>query len=217
VRLHLHEWGDRGAPPVVCLHGVTGQGELFHRLAVEALADFRVLAPDLRGHGRSGWEPPWRIETYLADVIETVEAAGVERAVWVGHSFGGRLVIELAAAEPERIRGAVLLDPAIRIRPDRALPLAERTPPSERHCRSAVVAIFGELAAFGPAPEELAGPLLLVVGADESVVGPRQLDRYRRALGDRLQVAPVPGGHDVLVDAFAETAAVTRAYLVGTA
>ena len=213
MRLHLHEWGDPGAPPVVCLHGVTGRGALFERLAVEALPEFRVLAPDLRGHGRSGWEPPWRLQTHVADVVETAEAAGVERAAWIGHSFGGRLVIELAAAEPERVDRAVLLDPAIRVRPDRALLLAEGTRASEEYCRSAVVAIFGELAAWGPAPEDLAGPLLLVVGADESVVGPRQLERYRRGLGRRLRVTPVPGGHDVLLDAFAETAAATRAFL----
>jgi lipase len=217
VKLHLEEWGDRDAPPVVCLHGVTGRGELFRRLAVEGLHDFRVLAPDLRGHGRSGSEPPWRLRTFVADVVETLEAAGVERAAWVGHSFGGRLVIELVAAQPERVERAVLLDPAIRIRPDRALILAEGTRPSPDYCRSTVVAIFGELAAWGPAPEDLAGPLLLVLGADESVVGPRQLERYRLGLGDRLQVTSVPGGHDVLVDAFAETAAATRAFLGGAA
>ena len=60
MRLHLHEWGDPGAPVVLCLHGVTGHGLRFRRLAEERLATrYRVLAPDLRGHGRSGWEPPW--------------------------------------------------------------------------------------------------------------------------------------------------------------
>src|ERR671923_808417 len=89
--LQLHEWGDRHAPPIVCLHGVTGHGRRFRRLAEQRLAGgFRVLAPDLRGHGFSEWEPPWTIATHSADVLETVTAAGVERAAWVGHSFGGR-------------------------------------------------------------------------------------------------------------------------------
>jgi lipase len=116
--LRLHEWGDPDAPPVVCLHGVTGHGRRFHRLAKERLADrFRVLAPDLRGHGFSDWEPPWTIAAHLDDVLESVDAAGVERATWLGHSFGGRLILELAALDAGRIDQAVLLDPAIDLLP----------------------------------------------------------------------------------------------------
>ena len=62
MELNLHEWGDPSAPPVVCLHGVNAHGRRFRRLAEERLAGrFRVLAPDLRGHGNSGWEPPWTL------------------------------------------------------------------------------------------------------------------------------------------------------------
>ena len=114
MRLHVHEWGDADAPPLVCLHGVTGHGERFKQLAEDRwAASFRVIAPDLRGHGQSGWEPPWTFSTHVADLIETIDALGIEQADWVGHSFGGRLVLELAAAHPERVRSAVLLDPAI--------------------------------------------------------------------------------------------------------
>jgi lipase len=122
MRLHLHEWGELGSPIVVCLHGVTSHGQRFHGLAGRLARDFRVLAPDLRGHGRSGWEPPWDAETMVADVLETIED---EKAVWVGHSFGGRLVAELAAREPERVERVVLLDPALQVLPHVALDLAE--------------------------------------------------------------------------------------------
>ena len=124
--LHTHEWGDPDAPPLVCLHGVTGHGERFRRLAEKRwAAQFRVVAPDLRGHGRSGWEPPWTLETHVADLIETADALGIHEADWVGHSFGGRLVLELAAAHPERVRRAVLLDPAIDVLPHIAQSAAE--------------------------------------------------------------------------------------------
>jgi lipase len=126
VRLHVHEWGDPAAPPVVCLHGVTGHGERFKRLAVERWSErFRVVAPDLRGHGRSGYDAPWDLGTHLADLVETVDDLGIPEADWVGHSFGGRLVLELAAVHPERIRRAVLLDPAIQILPHIAQAVAE--------------------------------------------------------------------------------------------
>lgn len=123
TRLHLHEWGPAGAPPVVCLHGLSAHGRRFRKLAEERLvATFRVLAPDLRGHGRSTWEPPWDVATHVEDVFETV---GDEPALWVGHSFGARVVLELAAREPARVRAAVLLDPALQILPHAALDLAE--------------------------------------------------------------------------------------------
>jgi lipase len=124
MRLHVHEWGDPNAPAVVCLHGVTGHGERYRRLA-ERWPGFRVIAPDLRGHGRSDWEPPWTFPTHVADLVDTIDALGLDRPDWVGHSFGGRLVLELAAAHPERIRRAVLLDPAIDLLPPIALAVAE--------------------------------------------------------------------------------------------
>jgi lipase len=125
--LQVHEWGDRTAPPVVALHGIGGFGRRFRKLAEERLAErFRVLAPDLRGHGSSSWEPPWTIGTHVADVLETIEEAGVERAAFVGHSYGGRLILELAALEPQRVERAALLDPAVQLLPHVGFDFAER-------------------------------------------------------------------------------------------
>jgi lipase len=126
VRLHVHEWGDSPNAPLVCLHGVTGHGERFKRLAELRWAKTRrVIAPDLRGHGRSGYDEPWDFATHVADLVETMDALGVDQADWLGHSFGGRLVLELAARHPARIRRAVLLDPAIQILPHVAEFVAE--------------------------------------------------------------------------------------------
>lgn len=124
--LHVHEWGEPTASPLVCVHGVTGHGERFRRLAEDRwAADFHVIAPDLRGHGRSGYEPPWTFHTYVTDLIETLDSLGIDEADWVGHSFGGRLILELAARHPERIHRAVLLDPGIQVLPHVALAAAD--------------------------------------------------------------------------------------------
>jgi lipase len=120
--LHVHEWGDPGSPAVVCLHGVTAHGGRFRKLAEERLRGFHVLAPDLRGHGHSLWDPPWDADTHVADVAALVESP----AVWIGHSFGGRLVLEVAARHPERVEKVVLLDPALSVLPHVALDLAEQ-------------------------------------------------------------------------------------------
>jgi lipase len=110
------------APPVICLHGVTGHGGRFRKLAEERLARrFHVVAADLRGHGHSTWDEPWDIETHVADLLDTFE----EPADWIGHSFGGRLIMQVAAVRPELVERAVLLDPAIFIPPLLARDLAE--------------------------------------------------------------------------------------------
>jgi lipase len=124
--LYVHEWGASDAPPVVCLHGITGHGRRFRRLAEERLAArFRVIAPDLLGHGLSDWEPPWSIRAHLDAVGSTLERLGVGAARWIGHSFGGRLVMELIARDRDRVERAVLLDPAIWVPPPVALERAE--------------------------------------------------------------------------------------------
>ena len=156
MRLHLHEWGDSDAPALVCLHGVSAHGRRFRRLAEERLAKrFRVLAPDLRGHGQSGWEPPWNIRTHLDDVLETVTGAGVEPPVaWLGHSFGGRLVLELCATAPGWVASAVLLDPALQILPHVGFDFAEDAA-RERSFASPEEAVEARLASgFPPSPRE---------------------------------------------------------------
>jgi lipase len=152
--LQLHEWGERTSPPLVALHGIGGFGRRFRRLAEERLASrFRVLAPDLRGHGSSSWEPPWTIGTHVADVLETMEEAGVERASFIGHSYGGRLILELADLDPDRISRAVLLDPAIQLLPHVGFDFAERDRADETFV-SPQAAIDERLAYGAPSPLE---------------------------------------------------------------
>jgi lipase len=152
MRLHVHEWGERSAPPVVCVHGVSAHGRRFRKLAEERLAGrFRVLAPDLRGHGRSEYDPPWDIATHVDDLLETLAEEGVEAPAWVGHSFGGRLLLELAARSPERIRCAVLLDPAIQILPHVGFDFAEEAA-KDRSFRSIDEAIEARLASGARTP-----------------------------------------------------------------
>ena len=107
--LHVHAWGDEGAPVLACLHGVTAWGGHFACLAERLSRANRVLAPDLLGHGASPYEPPWRI----ADHLGAVERAVGDAPLWLGHSFGGRLAFEHAARRPGTVERLVLLDPAI--------------------------------------------------------------------------------------------------------
>lgn len=126
MELKTRRWGSDAADCVVCVHGVAQHGGIFEELGRRLVAaGHSVVAVDLRGHGDSGREPPWNTETHVEDLLETLDSLDVERASWVGHSFGGRLVAAAAASAPERSEKLMLLDPGLEIPPQRALRGAE--------------------------------------------------------------------------------------------
>jgi lipase len=130
MTLAIHEWGEPGAPRVVCLHGVTGHGRHFARLAERLAPRYHVNAPDLLGHGDSRREPPWSLD---AQVEAVLDAVGSEPAVCLGHSFGARVAVEIAARKPGFATRLVLLDPAIALPPQAALFAAENTRPERAY------------------------------------------------------------------------------------
>ena len=122
MRLHVHELGPSAGRTVVALHGVTGAATVFRRLS-HRLPAFRLVAPDLRGHGGSAADPPWDLSMHLRDVRETLDGMGISRAPFIGFSFGGRLAMELIAFDRSRVEKLVLLDPAIQITGERVATL----------------------------------------------------------------------------------------------
>ncbi|MFC9661786.1 alpha/beta fold hydrolase [Nocardia sp. NPDC127606] len=113
--LHVHRFGPADGPVVLALHGLTGHGNRWETLATEHLPQARIIAPDLRGHGRSTSLPPWDLETIVADLAQLLRAETDGPVVVVGHSFGGATGIHLARQHPDLVRALVLLDPAIGI------------------------------------------------------------------------------------------------------
>jgi lipase len=129
---------------------VQAHGGRFRRLAEERLGGFHVLAPDLRGHGRSGWEGPWTLGAHVRDLLENFPDA----AAWIGHSFGGRLILELAAERPDLVERAVLLDPAIVFPADYTRFLAEEELAGDFSFESPEAAIAVAVADFPETPRE---------------------------------------------------------------
>jgi pimeloyl-ACP methyl ester carboxylesterase len=100
VRLSLDEAG--GGECVVLIHGHPFDRTLWEP-QLAALDGFRVLAPDLRGFGRSPVTPGCVLmREYAADITELLDALAIGRAAVVGLSMGGLVAMELAAAAPER-------------------------------------------------------------------------------------------------------------------
>jgi lipase len=95
----------------LCLHGIEAHGLRFIGLA-QRLGGVTVVAPDLRGHGRSPKAGPWTMARHLADLEPLLESLG-PRTVLLGHSYGGRIAWDLARAAPDRLAGLILVDPAL--------------------------------------------------------------------------------------------------------
>ncbi len=104
---------EGGGLPVLCLHGLTRNSADFETIAPHLAQSRRVLAMDVRGRGRSDWDPDWRRYhpgTYVEDAFALLEEAGVDRAVLLGTSMGGIMSMMMGAAQPERVAGIILND-----------------------------------------------------------------------------------------------------------
>lgn len=124
--LHTRRWGPEKPESVVCVHGVAQHGGIYEDLGARlAEQGHSVVSVDLRGHGESGREPPWNTDTHVGDLLETADSLGIERATWVGHSFGGRVVAAVAASAPQRTKAIALLDPGLEGPPALVLQSAE--------------------------------------------------------------------------------------------
>jgi pimeloyl-ACP methyl ester carboxylesterase len=102
----------RGMPLVVA-HGFTAEGVLYAQTLWRLVSmGFKVVAIDTAGHGRTPLPKrnPFRLESYV-DVLErSLDHLGIRRAVFMGHSMGGRLALEVTSRTPERAVALVLLD-----------------------------------------------------------------------------------------------------------
>lgn len=123
--LHVHEFGPAGGIPLLALHGLTGHGARWRDLAAERFPEYRVLAPDLRGHGRSTSLPPWSLEQHAADLLEVLDRYELGAAPVLAHSFGGAVALHLHRLAPGRVSRMMLLDPSTGLPASVALEMAE--------------------------------------------------------------------------------------------
>jgi pimeloyl-ACP methyl ester carboxylesterase len=114
-RLYCAIYGARqpGRIPVLCLPGLTRNSKDFAELAERIRGHHEVLAADLRGRGRSEWDPDasqYQLPIYVQDVLSLLDARSIRRVVIIGTSLGALMGMTLAALRPDRIAGAVLND-----------------------------------------------------------------------------------------------------------
>ncbi|MGB3614433.1 MAG: alpha/beta hydrolase, partial [Elainellaceae cyanobacterium] len=105
--LYIHQQG-RGFP-VLCLHGHPGSGASMSVFTDVLSRQFRTVAPDLRGYGRSRYRGPFTMQAHISDLEALLDREGIETCLVLGWSLGGILALELALQLPQRIKGLILV------------------------------------------------------------------------------------------------------------
>jgi len=107
---YWHLPGPPGAPTLLLLHGIAVTAELNWGASFATLCrHFQVIAPDLRGHGRSTPPPVhFRLEDCADDAVTLADALGIDRFIAVGYSMGSLIAQLLWRRHPERVGGLVL-------------------------------------------------------------------------------------------------------------
>ena len=118
LAVHLQDDGDPDAPALLLLHSLGTSLHVFDPIVAALVPSFRVIRPDMRGHGGTAVTPgPYTIAQLAADAEGVLDALGVERASVVGLSIGGLIAQQLCHRAPGRIFSLVLMDTALKIPP----------------------------------------------------------------------------------------------------
>ena len=185
-------WGDPAAPKLFLLHGWMDVGASFQFLVDAFARDWYVIAPDLRGFGRSEWQPQgYWFADYVADLEALVDAfAPGETVDLVGHSLGGNVVMIYAGVRPARVRRVVSLD-GFGIPAEDADARARRSLPKWLDALAAPPA-FAPYANLDAVADRLQknNPRL---PRDKAAVPRRRTGRRRRADGQRAPASPIRG------------------------
>jgi pimeloyl-ACP methyl ester carboxylesterase len=115
VRMRVIEAGERGAPPLLLVHGFLASHASFDEVIDRFARAFHVVAPDLVGFGES--EKPsaaryaYGIDGFTESAADVLAAFGLGRASVLGHGMGGAIALTLAARHAELVARLVLVDP----------------------------------------------------------------------------------------------------------
>ncbi|SRR6266511_3359108 len=116
--VHYLAWGDRSKPALLLVHGGAAHAEWWSFIAPLLTRQYFVVAPDLAGHGESGWREHYPRRAFADDIMAVIDdAAFVGAPVLVGHSMGGLVSIVAASIYGDRLAGAVIVDAPVR-KPD---------------------------------------------------------------------------------------------------
>jgi esterase len=112
AEIFYRKFGNPGRTPVLIVHGLSFFSYDWIGAGTQIANNREVVAIDMRGFGESDWSPSrdYKLETLSGDIIKVLDALGWNKAVLMGHSFGGRVCLATAGWKPERAAAAIFVD-----------------------------------------------------------------------------------------------------------
>lgn len=112
LQLHYVDWGNCGAPPLILLHGGRDHSRSWDWVAERLRHDYRIIAPDLRGHGDSQWSPDgdYSMASLVFDLAELIHQLDLAPIAIVGHSLGGNIATRYTGLYPEKVVRLVTIE-----------------------------------------------------------------------------------------------------------
>ena len=112
LKLHFWDWGNPEKPNLLFVHGGMDHARSWDRIIESFTDDFRVIAPDLRGHGDSSWAfgSMYSIAEYLLDLSALIDIVGKFPVYLVGHSLGAAIVLQYTGIYPKRVKKLVAIE-----------------------------------------------------------------------------------------------------------
>jgi len=112
LRLHYLDFGNGRKPPLICIHGLSGNAHNFDRLAARLASYYHVISIDVRGRGDSQWGPAdeYNPTTYNSDLAALIDHLEFQTVTLIGTSMGGMIGMLYAGGYPERVERIVLND-----------------------------------------------------------------------------------------------------------
>ena len=112
LRLHYVDWGNPDGPPMLLIHGGRDHCRNWDWVAEHFAKDYRIIAPDLRGHGDSQWEASGNYTqiSYVYDIAQLLQQKNMHDVTVIGHSLGGAIALMYTALFPERVKKLVAIE-----------------------------------------------------------------------------------------------------------
>ncbi len=156
LRLHHLDWGTRGRPPLVMLHGIRLHAHVWGDFCRRFLERHHILTLDARGHGDSAWaqQGHYHLHDYHEDLRTVMDARALEPFTLIGHSLGARVALLYAHLHPGQVKRLVLVDMGAGLPPSAGRQdfsrVTETPPPQDFASPEEAIAYLGGILRLGP-------------------------------------------------------------------